>query len=1052
MLQQGLYEQLLYHALSEQLEKSQDAVVSYTEELDKAESSKVIAQYLSEIIEHSLNDVGSIPKQTDDERIRRKIRIANKIVRLIQKETGINDYSGLSVDDRAQVLYSIKNRLNAALNNNDKNSIIKPESSIAISSLFTGAVHEPSLFSEFNKEIASCDKIDLLVSFIKWSGLRLIYDALAEFTQNGGKVRIITTSYMGATEIKAIDKLYELQNVELKVSYDKEHTRLHAKTYIFYRNTGFTTAYVGSSNLSRVAISSGLEWNVKITAKDLPESIQKMRATFESYWNSADFETYTANDRKRLNDALTEEQHTGNLDNFAFHFAIKPYQYQQAILDQLDAERKIRNHYKNLIVAATGTGKTVISAFDYKRFAESRRGLPNRLLFIAHREEILKQSLSCFRGVLGDANFGELYVGEFQPKKIDHLFMSIQTFNSQKWHEKTSSDYYDYIIVDEFHHAVANSYQPLFDHYRPIILLGLTATPERLDDKDVTVYFDNRIAAEIRLPEAIERRLLSPFQYFGITDEVDLSNIAWTKGGYDANELNNVYALDTVIATRRAQSILRNLEKYSTSIDQVIGLGFCVSVEHAKFMERFFNKQGIPAIALYAQSPHNERESAKRRLVSGEIKMIFVVDLYNEGVDIPEVNTVMLLRPTESLTIFLQQLGRGLRLAESKECLTVLDFIGQAHKKYRFEEKFAALLNNKSKSVESEIKNGFPSLPKGCFIQLERVAKEYVLNNIKNSLNSQTNIISRIKSFQDDTDLPVSLSNFLEFYHLDPRVIYSRNSFSRMSVSAGVTDNFSEPIEDVMKNGFKQFSFINSRRFITFVVDLIDQKHYASWEVMNEIDKAMFRMFYISIWKEAPDLHSKEIIKNNLQSLQDSSILMAELKEILLYNLSKIDFIDEEIQQIENCPLDLYCQYSKNQLLVGLGYINASKFREGVIWLREKKVDVFINTLNKSEKHYSPTTMYNDYSINEWLFHWQSQSTTSDTSPTGQRYQKHGQDQSKALLFVREIADEYNITAPYTLLGTANYVQHEGSNPMSITYKLDRPIPARFLKKTNKLL
>lgn len=1050
MLQRGLYEQLLFRALSEQIEKSQDTIISHTQALDRAEASKMIAGYLSGIIEKSLSNVDDA--SIEQESVGRQIEIANKIVSLLEKETGIENLLDLGVDERARVLYSITNRVAAALAADENRPIIKPESSIALSSLFTGAVHEPSLYTEFNKEIASCDGIDMLVSFIKWSGLRLLYDALSEFTLNGGRVRIITTSYMGATDIKAIEKLSELPHVEMKVSYDTKRTRLHAKTYIFYRDTGFTTAYVGSSNLSNAAISSGLEWNVKITAKDLPESIRKMQATFDSYWNSADFEPYSSSDRERLHQALSEEQHSGSLDNFAFHFSIKPYQYQQEILDQLNAERVIRSHYKNLIVAATGTGKTVISAFDYKRFAQSRHGKKSRLLFIAHREEILKQSISCFRGVLGDANFGELFVGAYRPERFDHLFMSIQTFNTQRWQEKTPYDYYDYIIVDEFHHAAAVSYQPLFSHYHPIILLGLTATPERLDGKDVTEYFDNRIAAEIRLPEAIERKLLSPFQYFGVTDEVDLSRIAWTKGGYDKKALTKIYALDTAIAIRRAQSILINLQKYVTSMLDVKGLGFCVSVEHSVFMAHFFTQQGVPSISLHANSPQDERAAAKQRLVSGDIKMIFVVDLYNEGVDIPQINTVMLLRPTESLTVFLQQLGRGLRLSDNKDCLTVLDFIGQAHKKYRFEEKFAALLNNTAKNVEHEIKHDFPSLPKGCFIRLERIARDYVLNNIKGSFSYQSSFIYRIASFEEDTGLLLSLSSFLDYYHLDPRVIYSRNSFARMCVIAGVRPDFSEPAEQAMDFGFKQFAHINSRRFIKFVSELVDRLDHTDWKEMLPLEQAMFRMFYMSIWQTAPELHPGEDVKNNLQSLIDSPVLLGELKDLLLHNFSRIDFIDEEIRQIPVCPLDLHCQYSKNQLLVGLGYIKAHNIREGVKWLEEKGTDVFLITLNKSEKEYSPTTMYDDYSINEWLFHWQSQSTTSECSTAGRRYQQHGHAQHKVLLFVREFKQECNMTAPYTLLGTASYVQHEGSRPMSITYKLHRPIPAKFLKKTNKLL
>ena len=385
------------------------------------------------------------------------------------------------------------------------------------------------------------------------------------------------------------------------------------------RSAYSSSTYVGSSNLSNAALTSGLEWNTKVTKRDLPETIDKIAATFEYYWNDREFEYYAEDQRERLVRALKAEKYfdTNNADVYTMD--INPYSYQQEILDKLEAERTVRGYTRNLVVAATGTGKTVISALDYKRFRKQNPDRPCRLLFVAHREEILKQSLYTFRAVLKDANFGELFVGNYKPESIDNLFLSIQTFNSQSFTEKTSPDFYDYIIVDEFHHAAAPTYQKLLSYYQPRILLGLTATPERMDGKNILPYFNNRIAAEIRLPEAIDRKLLCPFQYFGVTDTVDLDALKWSAGGYQKSELEHIYTFSGAVADRRADHVVTALLKYVTDIDEVKGLGFCVTVDHAEFMCRYFNDHNIPSMCLTGQSSDEERAAAKRRLVSGEV-------------------------------------------------------------------------------------------------------------------------------------------------------------------------------------------------------------------------------------------------------------------------------------------------------------------------------------------------------------------------------------------------------------------------------------------------
>ena len=807
---------------------------------------------------------------------------------------------------------------------------------------------------------------------------------------------------------------------------------------------------MGSSNLSNAAISSGLEWNVKITKKDLPETIDKINATFESYWNSSEFEYYSEEQRERLARALQAEKYFDSNGSETFSFDITPYSYQQEILDKLEAERVIRGHYRNLVVAATGTGKTVISVFDYKRFRKQNSDRPCRLLFVAHREEILKQSLYTFRGVLKDANFGEMFVGNYKPENIDNLFISIQTFNSQDFTSKTSPEFYDYIIVDEFHHAAAPTYQKLLAYYKPKILLGLTATPERMDGKNILEYFDNRVAAEIRLPEAIDRKLLAPFQYFGVIDIVDLDDLKWTRGGYDKTELSNIYTFNEHFANKRAEWVVQSLLKYVTDIDAVKGLGFCVSVEHAKFMSDFFNEHNIPSMYLVGSSSDEDRGSAKKRLVNGELRFIFVVDIYNEGVDIPEVNTVLFLRPTESLTVFLQQLGRGLRLAEGKECLTVLDFIGQAHKRYNFEDKFAVLLSNTTRSVQREIKDGFISVPKGCYIQLEKQAQRYILDNIRASFGARAGLISRIANFTEDTGKSLALENFVEHYHIDVRSIYACDNFSRLCVQAGVRDNFEEELEVVLTKAFSRFATVDSRRLLQFWIDMLSGKNIA----IGELENRMLQMFQFTVWQKSYEECDFASLLEGIATIRNNPVLCAELIDLLQYKYNHIDFIDQPIALGFDCPLDVHCTYTRDQILVALDFLKPSTVREGVKYLPDKKIDIAFVTLNKSDKDYSPTTMYNDYSINETMFHWQSQSTTSEGSATGQRYIHHKENGSVFLLFVREFKTDRasGAAGAYTFLGRANYLQHEGSRPMNIVWQLENAIPAKFIKKTNKLL
>ncbi|MGJ4851637.1 DUF3427 domain-containing protein [Bacillota bacterium Meth-B3] len=1035
MLPYGLYEQIINELIQSALNGAQDSH-AVTERLDEAEAAQVLSQYAEWAIRQALTELGETVGPGA------QVDLVNRIMGMLTEDPH------LAVISPAQMLLSLKSRMNTL-----QPAYPRPETSLARSCLFTGAMDEPSLYAEMKKEILSCDRIDMLVSFIKWSGLRMILEDLRSFTQGGGQLRVITTSYMGATDIKSVAELHALPNAQIRISYDTARTRLHAKTYVFYRNSGFSTAYVGSSNLTCPAISSGLEWNVKLTKQDQPETFRKIGATFDSYWNAPEFDPYDASQEMRLARALKAERMGKSYAGApGYSFEIRPYPYQQEILDALEAERRIRGMYRNLIVAATGTGKTVISALDYKRFAKAHPGDPCRLLFVAHREEILKQSLDCFRGVLKDQNFGDLFVGGHRPEGLDHLFVSIQMFHAQDLTSRTTPDFYDYIVVDEFHHAAAPTYDKLLSYYRPRILLGLTATPERMDGKDVLGWFGGRIAAEIRLPEAIERKLLSPFQYFGVTDPVNLEHVRWTRGGYDREELSNLYTVNRAAAERRADMVIQSIRRYVADLEEVRGLGFCVSVRHAAFMTNWFERAGIPARCVTGETPSEEREAARNALKAGTVRFIFTVDVYNEGVDIPEVNTILFLRPTESLTIFLQQLGRGLRLADGKECLTVLDFIGQANQRYDFAGKLKALLGKTQRGIRQEILNGFQSVPKGCYIQLEKKAQAYILENIRSALTGRRGLIDRIRTFEADTGLAPTLGHFCGFYSISPKEIYKTASFARLCVLSGVRPDFQEAMEETMTKALLRMARVDSRRLIRFLLDVLARAEIISDAALTPEELRMLAMFQFTVWQKSYAACGFGQATDALRAVKKSPVLAAELAELLRLRFDRIDFLDESAGLDFACPLDVPCTYSRDQALVALDFLNPATVREGVKYLPEKHLDVFFVTLNKSDKEYSPSTMYNDYAISDTLFHWQSQSTTSEESPTGQRYIHHREQGGRILLFVRENKKDAYGSAPYTFLGEAEYVSHTGSRPMNITLRLKKPIPAKYLRTANRLI
>src|SRR5674476_620089 len=602
----------------------------------------------------------------------------------------------------------------------------RPPTPLSDAALLTNAHGEPSLGHEIRSELDTADQVDLLCAFVKWYGLRVIEPQLIDLKRRGAPLRVITTTYMGATERNALDRLVRDFGADVKIQYDSVRTRLHAKAWLFTRNTGFNTAYVGSSNLSRSAMLDGVEWNVRLSAIATPPLMEKFSATFETYWNDTTYESYDPDrDRDRLDDALAEASGRRQTDRVTLSLSgleVRPYPYQAEMLESLEVERVVHDRHRNLIVAATGTGKTVIAALDYRSLCKGPPSERPSLLFVAHRQEILTQSLRTYQEVLSDPNFGELYVGGARPERWRHVFASVPALNAYGI-TNIAADAFDVVVIDEFHHAEAPTYRKIIDHLTPHELLGLTATPERADGNDVRSFFGGRVAAELRLWDALSADLLCPFHYFGVADGVDLSNLVWRRGIYDQAALSGLYTGNDV----RARIVLKQVHDKVTDVHSMRALGFCVSIAHAEYMAHVFSEAGIPSLTVTSGPGSAIRAEALRQLAAREVNAIFTVDVFNEGVDIPAVDTVLFLRPTESATVFLQQLGRGLRRALDKPVLTALDFVGHQRKEFRFDTRYRAITGATKTGLQRQVEHGFPFLPAGSQIMLDRQAQEIVL-------------------------------------------------------------------------------------------------------------------------------------------------------------------------------------------------------------------------------------------------------------------------------------------------------------------------------------
>ena len=543
-----------------------------------------------------------------------------------------------------------------------------------------GSDRRMQLYYQLIQSLKKADSVDIIVSFLMESGVKMLLEELDNALKRGAKIRILTGNYLGITQPSALYLLKKKlgSRVDMRFYNEKERS-FHPKSYIFHYER-YSDIYIGSSNISRSALTSGIEWNYRFSSISDPKNYEKFYQVFEDLFehhsiiiDNEELKRYSQNWHRPAvaKDLERYEYSHQNEENKSEDTKVRLlYEPRGAQIEALCAleDTRAEGAKRALVQAATGVGKTYLAAFDSKSY--------ERVLFVAHREEILKQAAASFRNVRNSEDYG-FFTGEEKSTDKSVIFASVATLGRSEYLSEKyfAPDYFQYLVIDEFHHAVNEQYQRIVKYFKPQFLLGLTATPERMDGRNIYEICDYNVPYEISLKDAINKGMLVPFHYYGIYDDTDYSGLHLIRGRYDEKELNETY----IGNVHRHDLIYKYYCKYGSKK----ALGFCCSRAHAEEMAKEFCERGIPSAAVYSNANgtySEEREKAIEKLKSGEIRVIFSVDMFNEGVDITSVDMVMFLRPTESPIVFLQQLGRGLRRSKGKEYLNVLDFIGNYEK------------------------------------------------------------------------------------------------------------------------------------------------------------------------------------------------------------------------------------------------------------------------------------------------------------------------------------------------------------------------------------
>jgi superfamily II DNA or RNA helicase/HKD family nuclease len=919
-----------------------------------------------------------------------------------------------------------------------------PSIPLATTELLVNGDGQPTLGALLLEEIRCADAIDLLCAFVGWTGVSQLLDELRALVVRGGALRVVTSTYLGATSGRALDELVKI-GAQVRVRYDGNATKLHAKSWLFHRPGGLDTAYIGSSNLSQAALHDGIEWNVRLARADAPAVFERMRGTFETYWNDASYEPYALEHRARLDDDLRRaksadaQRHSARTQReiealeaqlaAAYEeLALRPRPHQQHALDQLELRRAEFDEHRHLVVAATGTGKTVIAALDYARLCHPGEPRP-ALLFLAHREQILEQARRTFAQVLREPSFGELLGGSAGDARVGrHVFAMVQTLSARL--ATLPRDAYDVVYVDEAHHGPADSWRKLIDHLRPREMVGLTATPERADGASVADLFGGAYTTELRLWEAVDDLLLAPFRYIGVDDGTDLTGLSWSRGDYAVGELGDLYTGHHGRVTAVVEAVHAWIEQPA----RMRALGFCVSTKHARFMAEQFTKHGFRADYLTGDDDQARRAAVLARLARGELQAVFSVDVLGEGVDVPEVDTLLLLRPTQSPVLFAQQLGRGLRKAPGKRCCTVLDLIGQHRAEYRFDRRYQALVNPKHGSVREQAERGFPFLPAGSSIQLSRVARERVLAALKAAAAGAgaAAMLRDLVAGRDET-----LAGFLARTERTAAQLYGPKglSWTQLRRRAGLATPPAAKGEEAILRRVGELRHVS---------DPLRVNQWSAWLAADvppsgrDLDEARRRLavqlFHLLLMYPAS-------IDAGFEALWRHPAARDEIAQLLRVQSGALDARPHPLLGLPDVPLQVHARYARAEVFAALGVATVDKpkaHREGVYFDEASRTQLLFVTLHKDDKRYAPSVQYRDHAVARDLFHWESPNTWRATSPAMLRCAGRGDD-----------ASAHRIRGRFRLFGEVDRDGPlEGERPVALTWRLRRPLPEAIFEST----